>query len=90
MLSPLSKIYRGSYEAVIGSCDPNSPHSKQVRLVEQLENAFKDKLSPELREEFERLRKEISDLSFLEGEEEFTEGFRLGVQLMVIALHKMP
>jgi len=86
MIHPLADIYRGKYRPVIGSCSANDPYAVQLRAVEKMEAAIKSKLPPELREEFEQFREAMNELGFLEGEGEFTEGFRLGVQLMVIAL----
>lgn len=82
----LSDIYRRAYEPASVACGPSSPYRKQLSALELLETAFRSKLTPELTEEYERLRKAQHSLSFLECESDFAEGFRLGVRLMVAAL----
>lgn len=90
MLSILSELYAGDYGPLDRPYNPNTAYSKQFRKLSDMETALKSKLSDELKKDFTEYCNASADLAFLGAEEDFIEGFRLGVRLMIAALCPEP
>lgn len=86
MSSILSELYIGSYRPYHRPADPFSEYAKQAQTVSRLEETLLHRLPDELRASFQEYVSAADRLSFLGGEEEYAEGFRLGARLMIEAL----
>lgn len=83
----MDKILRMLYEGKINPLEQNHPKTRE-HIKRQKEfvlhfDAFQKKLEGPLNEEFEKLRGEEQDLTYLEYLQMFIDGFRFGVRMMI-------
>ena len=82
----LSELYLGSYRPFARSYAPDSPYLQQSTLVSDLQDELMRVLNAEQKEKFSEYVHESCILLDLQGQEDFKEGFRLGVRLIIAAL----
>ena len=81
----LKDLYFGKYAAFERRFAPNSDHAAAIDKVVALEDALIEKLPNELVDQFREYSNAVADLASLSGEEEFEEGYKLGVRMMLAA-----
>lgn len=86
MPSILIDLYRGNYSAAGRSYEDSSEYMKVFSCMSVLEDEIERALTGDLKEKFAEYIKLSGELSRVGGEEDFAEGFRLGVNLMTEAL----
>lgn len=79
----LSELYLGNYRPFARSYPPDSPCLKQSIHVSDLQDELARSLPAELRDKFLEYVRACGQLTDLEGQEDFREGFRLGIRLML-------
>lgn len=82
----LSELYLGNYRPFARPYPPDSPYLHQSALVSELQDELTRSLNAESREKFLEYVHACGQLSDLEGQEDFKEGFRLGIRLMLAAV----
>jgi len=83
MPSILSDLYNGRCRPFARSY--SAEYRSRLSAVCEAEERFMQKLPEELRSEFRQYVSVSAELSSVGGEEDFIEGFRLGVRLMAEA-----
>ena len=82
----LSELYLGNYRPFARSYAPDSPYLQQSIRVADLADELTRALPEELKQKFQQYTQEYGLLLDLEGAEDFREGFRLGMRLILAAL----
>lgn len=92
MPSILSELYRGSYNVMKCAYHSDTAFARNKLCTDQenLEEEIINALPDEKKYLFKQYLKVSSDLNFASSEEDFIEGFRLGVRLMIAALCPEP
>lgn len=82
----LKDLYFGRYAAFERKLEPNGDHAKAIERVVNLEGSLVKRLPADLVEPFRDYANAVADLASITGEEEFEEGYRLGVRMLLAAL----
>ena len=82
----LKDLYFGRYAAFERKYEPNGDHAEAIERVVSLEEALVNRLPADLIQPFRDYANAVADLASITGEEEFEEGYRLGVRMLLSAL----
>jgi len=81
----LKELYFGKYAPFERSYAPDSEHTKALNKVVALEADMQKALSPEQWTMFRLYADAVAVLASISAEEEFKEGYRLGVRMLLAA-----
>ena len=84
----LKDLYFGRYVAFERKFEPSSSHAEAIDRVVELEETLMNDLPSDLLVQFRTYSNAVADLASITAEEEFEEGFRLGVRIMVAVFPK--
>lgn len=84
----LKDFYFGRYAAFERKVEPSSSHAEAIDKVVELEEALMNDLPSELLPRFRSYSNAVADLASITAEEEFEEGVRLGIRIMMAAFPK--
>ncbi len=81
----LKDLYFGRYAAFERKFEPHGDHAEAIEKVVNLEEALVNRLPADLIQPFRDYANAVADLASITGEEEFEEGYRIGIRLLMAA-----
>jgi len=88
MKTILKELYNGKLNPIAKQLKEGSVSTKSMKTICNYEEELTSLLSGKEKELFEKLVSKQGEINYLNGEERFIEGFRLGARVMVEVFEK--